>query len=258
MAFTLLLAGCSVKENRLPCPCYIDFEPEEGLTETSKEFSFLVYDLSENIHEQRNEITWKSVIDNTHFTSVRKSVKMLTALQGQKDMVIEGRKLMIPLGSQCDSIRAWSEQVDCTFEKAVMPVQMTKHWATVMMKLENGEEKEYPYDIRIRSNVAGIDMETLSPIEGDYSFEPLPQGIQNNVFIFRLPRQIDNSLYVEMNDKDTGITKAFIPMGTLVEKSGFDWNKKVLDDINIGLDYAVTGLHIIINDWETVYIEEKI
>ena len=67
-----------------------------------------------------------------------------------------------------------------------------------------------------------------------------------------LPRQVDNTLMMELDDA-SGVLKRFA-IGEYIAESGYDWATPDLEDITIDLDFAVTHLTLVIQGWEKEYM----
>lgn len=258
-AFTtlaMLLSSCSIKENRLLCPCWVEFDFEEGV-EAMDNFSLLVYNYDEPDMEQRTEIPFLKAYKKTHNTSVRRGQKEFVVLQGQNNCTIGGHKLVTPIGYQYDSIYCWHEYMDCTYEEVVMPVKKTKHFATINITMVNNEDDQYPYLTRIRGNVNGIDLYSYSPLEGEFNCMLKAADLfeQHNVFSVRVPRQKEHNLKLDIIDPITKEVLLIMPLGQMIQETQYNWSKDVLEDISITVNYARTELGLQISDWEIVNIE---
>lgn len=257
----LAAASCSVKEDRWECPCWLVFEPQEGArTGGDGGFHLSVYRDGSLIKELTTEVSWESVRTDSYDVSVSKGEKQMSILEGLSRSHISGTALLITEGEQADSVYAHSVFVDCNREEAVVPVESNKQFATVFLRMEDGGAGTYPYGIRVTGGIDGLDLLTLEPHRGPFSYSCPPFSTENE-FRFRLPRQTDGSLQMELIEKGASDPSPVdvIPLGEYIIESGFDWGEKSLQDIYIGVDYARAGIRIRVNDWETVWtVTEKI
>lgn len=249
------LASCSIMEDRWPCPCYLVFDPQQDvLLDCPGGFQLTVYHQSSAEKELTTDITWESIRNDSYEVRVSKGEKQMSILEGLREQYISGTDILIIPGNQADSIYACSVPVNCSGEQASVPVFRHKQFATVFLKMENGDGATYPFRLRIRGNIDGVNLLSLEPHSGDFSHTCENFGAQNE-FRFRIPRQRDDTLVMELWDKDRPDSTEpadVLHLGELIRESGYRWDTESLDDIYIGVDYAQAGIRISINDWETV------
>ena len=123
----LLVAGtaCSVKEDRGPCPCYlqVSFADPDAAGEAE-----LLGWRDDRLFRDRVRIedarpAWTK--------PVPKGMLTVSACTGYREAFAEGRHLRIPPGSEADSLYAWSGEVDATGDLAYASVTFRKQFATV-------------------------------------------------------------------------------------------------------------------------------
>lgn len=260
----LILSSCTVKEDRMPCPCYVDFDPQPGLQFKHHEpFIFVSVDQNNRKPELQTSLKWYEALEKTHNTSVSKGYKSFSVIEGLNMSKIDGTKIIIPYGEQSDSLRCYTEIMNCFRETVVMPVDSTKHFATVTLRINDIEDPEdYPYVLRIRGDVNGFDYHAMEPNWGKFYYEPKMNT--RCEFKFRIPRQFENDgyLYIDLCDKENYDIRhdilATIKLNNLMDMMGYDWTRPCLQDIDIALTYAVAYIAITINDWETIIYDEEV
>ena len=250
----LCASSCSIKEDRWPCPCWLVFheDPESSI---HPEGEFLVKVFPEGKAEEEKSITmeWKSLQDDSYEVSVSKGYKTINLISGISRSVLSVSDLIISPGCQADSIYSCVGTVACLGEEAVVPVRMGKQFASVFLRMENDSDS-YPFSLRVSGMVDGVSLLSLLPHKGPFVVDCEPV-VGENEFRFRLPRQKDGSLLLELREKGAGADSPAletIPLGDYIIASGFDWTKVSLEDIYIGVDYARAGIRVKVNDWETV------
>lgn len=254
LAAAMAVCSCSIKEDRWPCPCWLVFQSagETPLPESGA-FTVTVFPEGSSIEEKTAQVSWQSLQDNTYDVSVSKGYKVINSIMGISKQTLSGSDVIISEGMQADSLYSFSSRVECLGEEAMVPVRMDKQYATVFLRMENDSDS-YPFDLRVRGEVNGMSLLTLEPHFGRFSLDCTPFA-GGNEFRFRLPRQKDGSLVLELREKgmEPGSSPLeTIPLGQYIIESGFDWTKASLDDIYIGVDYARAGIRITVGDWETV------
>lgn len=259
----IAVTSCSVKEDRMPCPCYIEFEALPGLEyKPYDSFCFVCLDQNSRVVESAEEIPWYEALGGTRDVKVSKGIKSLSAIQGLNRSYMQGNSVIIPLGEQSDSLSCFTVTANCYREKYLMEIDSTKHFSTVTVKVMEDDRDNYPYILRVRGDVNGFDYRNMTPVEGD--FRHVPRMNRRNEFIFRLPRQFpkDGRLFLDICDRlnydiDPNIL-ATIGLGEIIDRAGYDWTRPCLQDIQIKLTYSITHIQISITDWQTVIYSEEI
>ena len=81
-------------------------------------------------------------------------------------------------------------------------------------------------------------------------FSCMPVTLSDDKFVVILPRQVDASLVMEVND-GTETLKNFA-LGEYVKACGYDWSEDDLKDISVRIDYARTKVVIAVKGWSEV------
>ncbi|MCQ2146085.1 MAG: hypothetical protein MJZ16_01060 [Bacteroidales bacterium] len=237
-----LFTSCSVKEDRSECPCTLTLDLSQmmiGQTVTIIGFSGnSTFERTINISEEDSVIKERVTKGKVH----------LCAYSGIADMVSNKASLLIPTGEQCDPVYMTSYDILCEGESKVDTIKLHKQYADVTVKFTDSVDQEFPYSICVKGKISGIDIYSLDPTIGDFEFKPQPEGGFGREFRFRVPRQIDDSLCIEIWNSLSLLST--LDIGKEIEKNGFDWDKKNLDDVSIDIDYSHSEMHLQIFDWE--------
>ena len=239
-ACLLLSMGC-VKENREECPCR------------------LLVDLSD-VDSTMIDIVNVALTDNAGFVyngsrSVSVSDDVILVPRGEVFMTVSyadggmmtASGLNIPEGSDCPPIYMCSSLVLTSGHEFVRKyVRMMKNHCVMTIYLE-GDKTDFPFDIVVKGNVCGYDSVGL-PMTGKFSCMPVTQS--DDKFVVILPRQVDASLVMEVND-GTETLKNFA-LGEYVKACGYDWSEDDLKDISVRIDYARTKVVIAVKGWSEV------
>ena len=240
-ALTLVVASCSVKEDRTPCPCWLGIHISPSL-DYSRDLTVSAW------NEDRIFSQTVSVADypDDYEQTVPKGHVTVSAYCGRKVSTEERGRIIIPHGSDSDPVWAHLRMVDCMGEFAKDTVQMCKQWATVHLKIENSSDDEYPYSLAVVSDVCGFDIRDLSPIVGPFRHELTLDSEES--CSFRLPRQRDDSRAVITVSSD-GERLDDLPLHQWIEATGYSWHDRNLKDIYIGVDYVRAEVTIDIQGW---------
>lgn len=235
------LVSCSVKEDRDDCPNYLEVR----------------FNDREHVKDPVGLVGWSSgqqmfdVIINSadypdvYYQPVKKCLLEFGAVEGIKTNSRNGKKVIIPLGQQCDSVYAYREQIDCTGEASETYVSFKKQFATVFLNIGKSAVDMKDYSFQVTGNSCGFDVTTFEPVEG--AFLCNPDELNGNVIQFRIPRQKDDGLAVTVDYN--GASNSF-PLGGFINRIGYNWNSEELQDIYISIDIANGKISIGVARWE--------
>lgn len=244
----VMLETSCVKEDRTPCPCWLDVFLGE---KTSSEVVLCIWQNTDNLlSETLSEEMFSPFVER----EVRRGFNLLSAFERKGQLSSTGTRIITAEGQQCDSLYACSDLVNCTGEFAVDTIRFHKQFATLYLQILNPLEVDYPYTLTIRGNVCGMDLSSFRPVDGKFSYTP----VLNEEFLgtCRLPRQKDNSLAIEMARADDGSPVDTIPLGELIAATGYDWKAVDLNDIVIKIDFAKADISVTVNEWHSDYTYE--
>ena len=248
----LQLTSCSVKEDRTPCPAYLNVSLVEEQKEWVKEPVQMVgYGVEERF---RNGVPVEEY-DPYWTKAVRKEMLMLSAHIGTRTSAANGHHILIPIGQQCDSLYAFQEMVDCTGDEAFSEVTLHKQFCTVsvdLMKPATGPNAISNYRFLVEGNTCGFDLHDFQPVGGAFRIEPMvPEG--ERILSFRVPRQQDESLSLKvwlMMGDDRRVEVGTFAIGHLIKRMGYDWTAIDLEDIFITIDLINGFITVSVADWE--------
>lgn len=241
-----VLCSCSIKEDRVSCPCHLDIFMEDSHQYTDK----LVVS-GWRVDGERvflDKIAPKDY-PKPYDKKVDKAYLSVCAFGGQQKMNLKGNRLTVPEGSQCDHIWAYrSDVIDATGERADAHIWLHKQYADLFVKMDGLTLEAGDIILRVIGNVNGMDIFSLDAMSGPFScFATMDKELNHTVC---LPRQYDNSLKLEIYVN--GVLEKTVALGELINASGYSWRKEDLDDIYISLSlYAQSTVTISINSWDT-------
>ena len=241
LAASILAASCSIKEDRRPCPCWLDIDIT-GCASHTTEVALSAWDTDNLFSDKVAVADYPDAYEKT----VTKGMVMTSAYCGLSQSSVSGSRIVIPEGCQSDMLFAHSNVVDCTGESARDSVILHKQYATVFLSMKDGQARESLKTMEVRGNVCGIDYVTLEPADGSFRF--MTESDSNSTWTFRLPRQREDSeltlvTFVEGEPKDE------LSLDEWIAKSGYSWLDKDLKDIYINVDYAVGKVSVVIQGW---------
>lgn len=236
----LLPASCSVREDRGECPCWLEVFcagcPEDGLF-----FSADAPDgRTSDWHFVRTDFSPSATV-----TVARRRQVWCSWADGH-GIEVDGRIYRIDAGRQCDSLYSWHGGKDCRCESQKDTIVLHKQFCTVFLTLSNPGKGDYPFEIEVRGNSAGLDLISGIAVDGRFRFRP---RIEQDRCSFRLPRQCPGSELTLAFYRDGEFLSA-ADLGNAMLESGYDWEDIDLEDVRLDIQYSrLTGV-IKIEDWE--------
>jgi len=245
LSVSILLSACSVKEDRLPCPCIltIDLENLRGEHQLEMETATVAYlcngdgcFLPEEVPPEMEVETTKSGI-SVYFHS-------LSSAWGRFS---HGDSLIIHTGQECPPIYSYSKSLDTNCEVLRDTVLMHKNFSRIRIVAPAFEGIADSFCVT--GNVKGYSLQG-DPLIGSFSCSRVPDA--DNSVTIAVPRQVDSSLkFLVMTNAQTFRSFA---IGQAIMSSGYDWNAVALPDITIELDYAATKISYSTDLWSETQI----
>ena len=240
----LVLAGCSVKEDRSVCPCSIAVRSSVPL---ATEGSVLVSVIQEGSVVKQGMMSREDFEREGCTLTVPRKPSTVTVFTGITQMDTDGgRRLDIKAENQCDELFSASESLVPDADSCSVSVTPHKNYAQlklIVTGMPSGGR------VRIVGTVGGYDLLSLDPCEGLFIHDPEcgGSGFEWNL---RLPRQTDDSLSLEIISG--GKTIQTVPAGRLIAESGYSFDVPDLPDITLTVDLSRSSAFVQIADWEGV------
>lgn len=238
----LCMAACSVKEDRMECPCRLVLDMRDVDTSIIKEADVYVQASQGFVF---NEVMDSHHLGSEYVMSVPKGRVYVWAYSGAEEHSPGPEGLRIPYGDDCPEVYMHCSSLESLQESVVEKIRMLKNHSVLTVHLQS--EYSTAYDVAVTGNVNGYDAEGR-PSEGGFRYEI---SFEDGVGKVVLPRQTDASLKLEVTDGE-GSFRVF-SLGEYIESSGYDWTRENLEDITMTLDYALSSVGFRINDWEKEY-----
>lgn len=248
--------GCTVKEDREPCPAYLNvsFADRESIV---KNVGMLGYNGAEIFRESIDVAKY----DPYWVKAVHKGIITVSAYYGVDGASTAGHHVTIPIGNQCDSLYAFHEDVDCTGDMAYADVTLHKQFCTVYMDLNKpltGQNSIDHYYFLVEGNTCGFDLLNFEAVPGSFRIEPRPEEGER-IVTYRIPRQVDDSMTVTVwfrtdDGKMLPEEGMKFPIGQYIKKLGYNWSAEDLQDIYVKIDFVAGFVTISVDDWEDGYV----
>lgn len=236
----LLCTGCSVKENRSLCPCTLVLDFSEVDTSVISEADLYITDDESFLKE---EVIYIDGLESDYMTEVPRK-RMHLGLWSGLEATGRGAGLAIPYGEDSPTVYFHVSEIDAEAEIVRETVRMHKNHCVMTVTIDwKASDLE---QIVLHGNVDGYDRDG-TPTSGKFMYE-LVQDEEGSCQVV-LPRQIDDSLALEVND-GSGVIKRF-PLGEYIAQSGYDWTEPDLKDIVLELDIAILQVSLTVQGWDT-------
>lgn len=261
-AACLSLAGCdSIREDRVPCPCWltVHFDELQGGNsipeKVGQKLCGTLFYGSEGL-EKTQDIDL-SEDESPKYIQVDKEETVVAALLGRNLNAIYSTDVIVTKGEQADSLYAFSTKVDCTGDAAEVQLNIFKQFTTVNVNFANGmppSDFMHKYNIVARSNSNGLDVTTMTPKRGEFEFW-INKVDSDGTFRFNILRQYDNSISLTVYERETGWPVMQMPIGKLIDEQniGYDWDGQSLQDIWVVFDVFDATVGISVEDWEDAW-----
>lgn len=241
LALLAASTACTIKEDRSPCPCYLNVsfaDPDAaGPVELTGWRTGTVFREQVRIEDCRPAWT----------RPVQKGTFVLSACKGLGRAVSDGHLVHIPEGCQADSLYAYFEEVDATGDVANVEVAFRKQFATVFLDIRKPAETVRTCRFQVDGETCGFDILDFSPVPGPFRCEPRP-GDGESIVTFRVPRQQDDALEVTVRPADSPAAR--FPLGRYIRQLGYSWKTEELQDIYVAIDLARGWIDLRVEDWE--------
>ena len=260
IGFLLLMsaAGCTVREDRIPCPCYLDIDYREvlggawpagwgGCVDVSLYAPPPVW--TGNRHFEDCPEVEEVAVDKARIRVVG-----LVHNRPMRDFLTSGTQITYEPGNQMDSLYVHTEEVDCSGEEACTVLRPRKQFSTLTFTDEDGGALCRNYNLVIRGTTCGLDAADLSAVDGAYLYTVQEDDGTGEIRV-RVPRQKQSDLVLEFWDKDDHLKRFSSPVGLYLFASGYDPQAIDLPDYTLRIDFRQALLYLRVADWteEQVY-----
>ena len=249
--------GCTVREDRLSCPCYLDID-YRTLLATAPAFGAggrVDLLLKDDIHQWRTQHPLGQCPDLEEI-SVDKNRMQVIALIHDKpwlNFLSEDTRVTYEPGNEMDALYAYADWVDCQVEEASCVLQPHKQFSTLCFTDEADGALCRRYNMVIRGTTCGFDAADLSAVEGEYLYTVQEDDGQGRISV-RIPRQIRSDLQLEFWEKDRQRLLFSCPVGLYLFAAGYDPTAADLPDYSLRIDFRDALVYLRIADWKDEYI----
>lgn len=238
----VLLSSCSLKEDRIDCPCVFSLDLS-GCVIYDDVLTFSLWDDSEKIV---SDYYYQSDLGQKYEYDLARRKYDASAVSGDVNSIHSGRNLLVKRGMQSDSLYAWNARLDATGETARSLIVLYKQFAVITFDMSEYESEGSSFSVKVRGNYGGLDILSLMPVENIFEYEFSTDG--SNLYPVRIPRQGDDELSIEIVSNGNSVAK--LAVGYDIRRAGYDWTNPDLKDITVTVPAAGTSIVLVeINEW---------
>lgn len=233
-----LVVGCSVKENREDCPCRLILDMRGIDTVLVRQLNLLA--------TSPDGVVFSDTVHARDFSKLY--VRDVPHAQMRINAWTGSSELLIPYGCECPPFYMTSFDADTRGEICRSSVDLRKNHCRLDV-LFDGRDK-IPYRLTFRGNIDGYGDDGF-PSSGDFACVAYPVGRGEGSRVV-IPRQLDSSLLLDVEDEGTAVLKTFA-IGEYLCAGGYDWTADDLEDATVILDYYITGIKVTYKGWDKEY-----
>ena len=253
----LALAGCSVLEDRLPCPCYLDIDYRKVLLGGWGSFPGAVISVSayapDSIWRAKHSLV--SCPETEELTVGRDSIRVIALVHSGllSSLPLYGWLIACLPERQIDSLFVYTETVDCNGEEARAVVVPHKQFST--LSFCDGEDGALlrQYDLVVQGTTSGFDLTDLSAVEGSYVVR-VDEAPGSGCFPVRIPRQLRPDLMLAFRSRNNPQDRFTCPVGRYLFEAGYDPEAVDLPDYELRIDLRNALIGIRVRGWEDEYV----
>lgn len=249
---SFILAACSVKEDRDFCPAWIVVY-SNGYVADGCQGSLtcnVSTDGQESIAFGKSDFNSFANRGDLVLEVPRNEQVYVDIFCGLDDMALSGSVLAIPMGCCSDCIYSGHSSVFVRGEEGETGLSLNKDYAQITMSVKGEVPEEYPFYFRIIGNVDGYSLPGGTPHRGEFDYSPNEEP--GHLFRVRVPRQLDDSLLLEIYQKEDGSLVTRQELGKMIIQLGYDWSAADLKDIGLGIDMSEASFTINVEAWDII------
>lgn len=250
-ASALMLQGCSVKEDRSECPCYLDVmlpSQAEEYFPHNRAWCSIWADGTDYIMEH----VFEPVIgnDGKFSCAVRKNPSTAVAVTNLKP---ENQKITVHTGEQMEELYASRRDVECLSDETGIKIEsFGKQYVNVCFRL-NDDALPFRENLTITLDgpYDGLSLPSMTPHLGAFSCSSRFDG--NGEATLRIPPQGGPGLKAGIRlDTNPPVT---MDLYRAMLEAGFDWEAGSLGNfgIELGMNNVIGASEIL--DWEIITLE---
>jgi len=240
LALVVSVTACTVKEDRMGCPCLVSVKTETSRNGVASFYDGLLLDT-------RKAIDAEHLTSGNNSTRVSKGENIAAVVTGCDDMdfTVDDTTVRCTPGKECGEIYGFAKRYDASGDGALVYGVLFKQYAKIDFTFVHSER--YPYDVTFVAACNGINMTDMEGVPGTFI---IALGLDSlNSCSVRVPRQSghdDIRLRMSLDGKQRGVmnlSKYFLA-------AAYSWESDNLEDISVTIDFASMTIAVGVGDWD--------
>lgn len=249
--------ACSVRENRLPCPCYLDIDYQDLLSAGRAYAPEACIDvkLYAPLPVWSENHRMDACPDVEEVTVEKSQIRVVGLVHNRpsRDFLAGGTQITYVPGNQIDSLFVHTEEVDCSGEEARSVLRPYKQFSTLTITDEEDGALCRQYNLVVRGTTCGFDAVDFAAVDGTYLYTVQEDDGTGRIRV-RIPRQKRSDLVLEFWDKNDHLKRFSSPVGLCLFASGYDPDAPELPDFDLRIDFRQILLYLRVSDWEEEHV----
>lgn len=249
LSLTMLLSACTVKEDRQSCPCFLtlDFSGIETSALEAQGLENLEVLISGDGGFADHQMMRLDERVHEYCVPVPRSGVYVMAVSKDRGYCSPDEGLVIEEGDECPVIQMFSSSFASVRDEDRLAVLLHKNYCGISVHIKTSYGiQERPFKITVDGNINGYSPDG-TPKEGPFRYFSGPSS--EGLCRARVPRQTDDSLWLEVDFLDSSEIRTF-PIGKYILESGYDWTAEDLEDISVEMDFSRTGIELSMSKWQ--------
>lgn len=250
IATPLFISSCTVKEDRLLCPCYTSVNLSEFIESGHKTALVTVLSGDKSVSEEIDLLKYEDV---EYEIPLPKGTNRISVISGLKHSHVREDSLVTPYGSSSDALWVYNEKFICkddSYKIKAIPHKNFCMMTLIVVGLLPGND--YDFSFRVRAKCNALDLYDSEALYGDFCGFAT-QSYTDGLFTICLPRQKNNTLLLEICENTSGEEYEIVHslnLGSRLNSIGYDWSRDDLMDVNVTIDYVSLDLSVEMINWD--------
>lgn len=256
VCFAMLALACSIKEERIGCPCYLAIQTDDfyvaGMTKAVVRVS------TESSLVCRNSVELGLYTEEPYYVEVPRGMSYVSMAGGfGTNCYLEGDILKLRDGMMSDPLMVFTGEIASVGDNAeIRPVPHKQFCRVTIMVTGKHQGEDYPFRYRVNYPCNAVDISSLKPVAGKGSFVVEENHQSSMEFILLRQNGMDITMDVlQADSEDLDERVSSINLSGLLARQDYDWTKPDLDDVVLTIDYSHATVSIEIMPWTNVFYE---
>lgn len=234
-----IMAGCSIKEDRQDCPCWLQLTVDNTFS-IDKKVNVVLMD------RWKQAVSESVVLYMRHEIAVPRDHLWTLAFTGIEPDGLTEEMILYNNENVINPLWAYSDLVDCRGESAIDTVVLHRHFAVARLVISENSEMVGKQSYSVETSCGGIDLVSMVPIPGTWR---ISLNMSKDGGVFNVPRMKPEDKFVIVVRNSNGDIDE-IDIQAQLKSIGYNWYKQDLDDMIILIDHIRGTVGITIIPWQ--------